>query len=187
MCPPSCCSAPRPKPVPTIDSFAVLALFFIMMRYLVGDYGKRVPFWDQTRRTTTTLLVIAGLDLLFVFLTGQSALWLRFSLMWVLLLLTIPLSREAAKHALSAAGLWRIPTLLISEGAHVQDVLRELDNSIALGFDVRHVVLIDDRCRTEPHRRPPGFRPHRSGRGVARGAAQPAAARRCWRWKICST
>ena len=36
---------------PTIDSFAVLALFFIVMRYLVGDYGKRVPFWDQTRRT----------------------------------------------------------------------------------------------------------------------------------------
>ena len=135
---------------PTVDSFAVLALIFIVMRYLVGDYGKRVPFWDQTRRTTTTLLVIAGLDLLFVCLTGQSVLWLRFSLMWILLLMAIPLSREATKHALSAAGLWRIPTLLISEGAHVHDVLRELDHSIALGFEIRHVVLIDDEMPAEP-------------------------------------
>jgi undecaprenyl-phosphate galactose phosphotransferase len=135
---------------PTVDSFAVLALFFVVIRYLVGDYGKRVPFWDQTRRTTTTLLIMAGLDLLFVVLTGQAHLWPRFSLMWLLLLVIIPLSREAAKHALSAAGLWRIPTLLISEGAHAQDVLRELDHSIALGFDVRHVVLIDDQVPEQP-------------------------------------
>src|SRR5581483_5768993 len=75
---------------PTIDSFAVLALTFIILRYLVGDYGKRVPFWDQTRRSTTSLLIIAGLDLLFVFLTGQGALWPRFLLMWMLLLIAIP-------------------------------------------------------------------------------------------------
>jgi undecaprenyl-phosphate galactose phosphotransferase len=135
---------------PTIDSFMVLALFFVIMRYLTGDYSKRVPFWDLTRRSTTTLLAVAGLDLLFVFLTGQDALWLRFGLMWGLLVVALPLSREATRHVLSAAGLWRIPTLLVSEGAHVDDVLGELDHSIALGFDVRHVVLIDDGAPATP-------------------------------------
>jgi undecaprenyl-phosphate galactose phosphotransferase len=135
---------------PTIDSFAVLALFFVIMRYLMGDYSKRMPFWDLTRRSTTTLLVIAMLDLLFVVLTGQNALWPRFALMWAGLILTIPLTREAAKHVLSAVGLWRIPTLLISEGVHVGDVLNELDNSIAMGFDVRQVVLVDDTVPSRP-------------------------------------
>jgi undecaprenyl-phosphate galactose phosphotransferase len=140
----------RTDAAPAIDDFAFLAVCFVVLRYVLGDYSKRVPFWDLARRSTTSLFVIAVIDLALVMMIKQQGLSGRITLMWLMLLIAIPLSREGTKHLLSRMGLWRIPTLLIAEGIHAEELLRELDHTVALGFDVRHVALVDDQMPARP-------------------------------------
>ncbi len=128
---------------PVLDEYSLLVFFFIVVRYLAGDYGKRVPFWDTTRRSTSALLVIASLDLLFQFLMHQTYPWVLVAVMWLLLLPAIPVARQATKRILSRLGLWKIRTILIGGGDQIAEVVDALDNSTGLGFEVRHVVLTD--------------------------------------------
>ena len=40
-----------------IDVFQILAIAFVVVRYLAGDYGRRQLFWDGAKLTTIALLV----------------------------------------------------------------------------------------------------------------------------------
>lgn len=128
---------------PVLDEYSLLVFFYIVVRYLAGDYGKRVPFWDTTRRSTSALLVIGGLDLTFQFMMHQTYPWFLVAAMWLLLLPAIPVARQATKRILSRLGLWKIPTILIGSGDQIGEVVDALDSSTGLGFEVRHVVLTD--------------------------------------------
>jgi Undecaprenyl-phosphate galactose phosphotransferase WbaP len=130
---------------PVLDEYSLLVFLFIAVRYLAGDYGKRVPFWDSTRRSTSALVVIASLDLTFQFLMHQTYPWIFVLAMWLLLLPAIPVARQLVKRVLSWLGLWKIRTILIGSGDQVGEVVDALDNSTGLGFEVRHVVLTDER------------------------------------------
>jgi Undecaprenyl-phosphate galactose phosphotransferase WbaP len=128
---------------PVLDEYSLLVFFFLVVRYLAGDYAKRVPFWDTTRRSTSALLVIASLDMIFQFMMHQTYPWFLVLAMWLLLLPAIPVTRQATKRILSRLGLWKIRTILIAGGDQVGEVVEALDTSTGLGFEVRHVVLTD--------------------------------------------
>lgn len=128
-----------------VDEFTILVALFIIVSYIFGDYSKRVPFWDSTRRCTTALLILGLLDTLSIAVMGQTRILLSAVAMWLLLLVAMPLARQSTKRALGALGFWKIRTILIGSGNHVEEVVRALDGSIGLGFDVRSIVLTDQR------------------------------------------
>jgi undecaprenyl-phosphate galactose phosphotransferase len=125
---------------PTVDWFFIIAFFFVFIRYLFGDYGRRQLFWDGARLTTIALIVAALPHFLMVLL-GAPVPFLNVLAAWFFLLFAVPLLRQFMRRFLAAIGLWNIPTALIGSGRNAREAYDALRNSISLGFDVRHFVV----------------------------------------------
>ena len=132
----------RPDPADAVDIYLIMGVLFILIRYMLGDYARRQPFWDGARGTTNTLLLVSVPDVLLIVLVGNSALYLPLITSWAFLIVAVPVFRQAARLLLSAIGVWRIRTALIGSGAIASDALESLSTSLALGFDV-HYFLAD--------------------------------------------
>jgi Undecaprenyl-phosphate galactose phosphotransferase WbaP len=131
------------RPSTPIDVFALLAVAFIIVRYLSGDYGRRQLFWDGAKVTTVALLITSLPDLAMLLLGNgvYSVMPVIFS--WMALLLVAPIMRQAVRVLMSRAGIWQIPTALIGVGPRSTEICTALKGSLALGFDVRWLVIED--------------------------------------------
>lgn len=133
-----------------IDIFFILAVIFVLVRYLSGDYGRRQLFWDGTKLTTIALLVTAIPDVSMLFLARG-----HFDIMhvlggWLFLIFAVPVMRQVARVLLSLLGLWQLPTVMIGAGPRTAEIHDALKNSLSLGFDVRWLVLDNPEGGTPP-------------------------------------
>lgn len=135
-------SGPGPQGYsPPIDLFALLALVFIAVRYISGDYNRRQLFWDGVKLTTIALLVASALDLL-MFAIGYS-LYSPTAVIcsWLFLLVCLPMMRQGARFVLSRVSIWQIPTAVVGSNLRIAEINEALKHSLALGFDVRWLVV----------------------------------------------
>ncbi len=123
-----------------IDAFLLLAVLFVAMRYMVGAYGRRLPFWDSARLTTRALLITSIPD--FLLLTLADGLYSPLAIFgtWAFLIVAVPTSRQLARVIMDRLGLWRIPSALIGDGARAGVVYTALSSSLSLGFEIRTVI-----------------------------------------------
>lgn len=133
----------------SIDVFLVLAVVFIAVRYLSGDYGRRQLFWDGAKVTTIAILITSLPDALMAVLGGALYSKLPVLLSWLYLLVTVPLLRQGARILMSRTGIWNIPTAVIGIGPRTAEIAGALKGSLSLGFDVRWLV-IDNPQKTVP-------------------------------------
>lgn len=124
-----------------IDIFQLLALAFIVVRYLSGDYRRRQLFWDGAKITTIALLITSLPDF-FMLALGQGLYKPSpVILSWTCLLFTIPVLRQVARIVMLKLGIWQIPTTMIGTGSRLEETCKALKTSLALGFDVRWLVV----------------------------------------------
>lgn len=137
------------RPSTPMDVFVVLAIVFLLVRYLTGDYGRRQLFWDGAKVTTIALMITSLPDLAILALgNGVYAAW-PVLLSWAALLFLMPVMRQGARVLMSRAGIWQIPTAMIGVGPRSEEIWHALKGSLSLGFDVRWLVI------ENPDRSPP--------------------------------
>ena len=122
-----------------IDLMALIALVFVAVRYLFGDYSRRQLFWDSARSTTNALLISAAVYLAAVMMLEPGAL-LFSSAVWFALVFVLPTARQGMRYLLFRAGVWNLPTALLGTSRTAQEVYPTLAKQLALGLDVRWVV-----------------------------------------------
>ena len=133
-----------------IDIFLILAVLFVLVRYLTGDYGRRQLFWDGAKLTTIALLVTALPDVAMLFLArGRFAVG-HVLACWVFLAFAVPVMRQGARVLMSLLGVWQIPTVMIGVGPRTMEIHDGLKHSLSLGFDVRWLVLDTPEARVPP-------------------------------------
>lgn len=125
------------------DFYFALAVSFLLLRTLAGDYTKRQLFWDGTRLTTLSLFIAAACGLLMQSLAMAGSGLLSEALRWSFAIFAIPLLRQLVRQILSRASLWQMPTALIGDGDKAFSVFRMFRHSLSLGFDVRFHVTQD--------------------------------------------
>jgi undecaprenyl-phosphate galactose phosphotransferase len=131
------------KPSTPINVFAILALVFIAVRYLSGDYGRRQLFWDGAKGTTIALLITSAVDIAMLLLGNGIYAMAPVFLSWLSLLFILPIMRQLARILMSRAGIWQIPTALIGVSPRSAEIRTALKGSLSLGFDVRWLVIED--------------------------------------------
>jgi undecaprenyl-phosphate galactose phosphotransferase len=130
-------------PSRAIDVFTTLALSFIAIRYLSGDYSRRTLFWDGTK-TTTVWLLFSGFAEFIVYSVGnQSFPPAPLLLSWLFLIVTLPTMRQVSRALMAKLNIWQIPAAIIGINGRTAEVRDALRNSLALGFDVRWLVVED--------------------------------------------
>lgn len=146
-----------------IDVFSLLAVLFIIIRSLAGDYSRRELFWDNARTTSKALLVASAPEIIITLLGMRIYDFWAVILSWTFLLFAVPIYRQLARAALRAAGIWSIPAVLIGELESVPRINAALSSSLSLGFDLRTVFSLP---REDVHNHPlqdsavqPGLRP----------------------------
>jgi undecaprenyl-phosphate galactose phosphotransferase len=131
------------KPSTPVSVFAVLAVIFIAVRYLTGDYGRRQLFWDGAKVTTIALIVTSLPDFAMLALGNGIYQTTPLVLSWTALLFLVPVMRQAMRIAMSRAGIWQIPTVMIGVGPRSEEIFTALQGSLSLGFDLRWLVIED--------------------------------------------
>ncbi len=131
---------PRPGSSP-IDVFLLIAIVFIAVRYLSGDYSRRLLFWDGTKITTIAVLIASMPDLLMLVLGGAIYEKTPFVTSWLFMLVSVPLLRQGARILMTQAGIWQIPTAMIGIGNRTPQIAKALGGSLSLGFSVRWLVI----------------------------------------------
>ena len=127
-----------------IDVYLLLAVLFIITRYLAGDYSRRLLFWDEARLTTRALLVTSIPDVFL--LAAAPGLYSPFAILgsWALLVFAIPAYRQIARALLSVLGIWRIPSALIGDGNRTEEIRSALTTSLSLGFQLRAILNVGE-------------------------------------------
>ncbi len=128
----------------SIDVFALLAIAFVVFRYLSGDYSRRRLFWDSAKQSTTALFITALPDLFLMSLNIHAFAVVHIVGCWAFLIVGIPLSRQLARELLAKAGFWYIPTALIGPADRAATIHEALARSLSLGFQVRWTVCDGD-------------------------------------------
>ena len=101
----------------------------------LGHYGRRRPFWLEVGDVLSVLSVMALIDAASLFLSRSDVSRHWFLANWGLLVVSIPLVRMAAKHALMAVGAWRRPTVIVGTGPNAVDAAAALLSEPMLGFE----------------------------------------------------
>lgn len=135
-------SKPGGAPI-TISIFTVLALVFIAIRYVSGDYSRRVLFWDGARNTTIWLLLATLPELIISFADDRPYAAAPLLVSWAFLILAVPVMRQGARALMTGLDIWRIPAAIIGASALTAEVRQMLRSSLTLGFDVRWLVVED--------------------------------------------
>jgi undecaprenyl-phosphate galactose phosphotransferase len=126
-----------------VSVFALLAMIFIVVRYLTGDYGRRQLFWDGAKVTTIALLITSLPDIGMLMLGNGVYQTMPVVLSWVALLFLVPVMRQGMRIVMSRAGIWQIPTAMIGTGPRSEEIFTALQGSLSLGFDLRWLVIED--------------------------------------------
>jgi Undecaprenyl-phosphate galactose phosphotransferase WbaP len=126
-------------PNTAIDLTGIIALVFVIVHYLVGDYSRRQLFWDGARATTGTLLAGGFIYVIAVLLLEPSGTWAAL-LAWTSLIFLLPSLRQITKFLLGCIGIWHRPTAILGTSETAQDVFAALARQLSLGLDVRWVV-----------------------------------------------
>jgi undecaprenyl-phosphate galactose phosphotransferase len=138
------------NPRAPIDVFLILAIAFVVVRYLTGDYSRRQLFWDGTKLTTIALMVTALPDVAMLFLARGHFAVAHVLASWLFLLFAVPVLRQGARVLMSLLGIWQIPTVMIGAGARTAEIHDALSHSLSLGFDVRWLVLDNPEASLPP-------------------------------------
>lgn len=122
-----------------INVYLLLAVLFIGVRGLAGDYGRRLLFWDETQQTTKALLVTSIPD--FFRLAAYPGFYspVAIACTWLFLIFAVPALRYLARALLSAFGIWRIPSALIGDGSRTEEISAALSRSLSLGYELRAI------------------------------------------------
>ncbi len=127
-----------------IDIFYILGFFFIMTRYIFGDYSRRRPVWDGARSTTISVIVVSvPCFLILLTFPGRYSSFAAFG-SWGFLLFAIPFLRQLSRVVMARANIWRLPTALIASAARANNVYAALNNTLSLGYDIRYLVLEEE-------------------------------------------
>jgi undecaprenyl-phosphate galactose phosphotransferase len=136
----------HPSPAfPVVRIFTVLAVGFIAIRYLAGDYSRRHLFWDGAKVTTIALLVACIPEISLSVLGDQFYSLTPIILSWAFLIVTLPMMRQLSRAVMSRLHIWQIPTAIIGVNQQTAEVCDALRNSLSLGFDVRWLVMEDSQ------------------------------------------
>lgn len=124
----------------TLDLFPLLAVLFVLIRALAGDYSRREPFWDDVRSVIAALFIVAVPD--FVLIVLKPA---RFEVAgavgsWIFLVFAIPMLRQTARMVLASLGVWQRRTALIGSGPVAETAFAAISKSLSLGFDIQWLV-----------------------------------------------
>jgi undecaprenyl-phosphate galactose phosphotransferase len=133
-----------------IDVFLILAVLFLAVRYLTGDYGRRQLFWDGAKLTTIALMVTAIPDVAMLFLAHGHFAVGHVLACWLFLIFALPVMRQGSRILMSFLGVWQIPTVMIGVGPRTTEIHDGLKHSLSLGFDVRWLVLDHPEARVPP-------------------------------------
>jgi UDP-galactose-lipid carrier transferase len=126
-----------------IDVFYILCAVFLLIRYFSGDYSQRRLFWEGARATTITLLGCASITGIAQILFPERYSTIAWAGSWSFLLFAIPLFRQGARILMRWAGIWMIPTALISSRVRFEDVRKTVGDALTLGCEIRWCVLDD--------------------------------------------
>jgi undecaprenyl-phosphate galactose phosphotransferase len=123
-----------------IDVFLLLAISFIIVRCLAGDYSRRLLFWDSARLTTKALAIASIPDVLLLIVSKEHYSSFAIIMTWVFLIVAVPMLRQLARVAMSAIGVWHIPSAFVGDSARAGDIHNALSASLSLGFELRTVI-----------------------------------------------
>ena len=126
-------------PTNQVDLLALIAVIFVLARYVVGDYSRRQLFWDGAWHTTKAISICGLIYLAAVALMEPAGLGFA-CLVFGALFFVLPTSRQFARHMMTRAGIWQLPTAIIGTGPNAEEVLSVLGKQLALGLDVRWIV-----------------------------------------------
>ena len=130
----------------TLDLFPILAVLFVLIRALAGNYGRREPFWDDVRGVIAALFIVAVPDFVLIVLKPAHFDAAGAAGSWLFLVFSIPLLRQAARMLLASVGVWQRRTVLIGSGPVAETAFAAISKSLSLGFDIQWLVpLGDDR------------------------------------------
>jgi len=123
-----------------IDLFLLLAIAFVTVRYLAGDYSRRLLFWDGARLTTKALIIASIPD--FILLGVGQGHYSSFAILttWPFLVVAVPVFRQLARVAMSAIGVWQVRSALVGDSERASDIYNALSASLSLGFELRTVI-----------------------------------------------
>ncbi len=138
------------NPHAPIDVFLILAIAFVVVRYLAGDYGRRQLFWDGAKLTTIALLITALPDVAMLLLARGNFSVMHALASWLFLLFAVPMIRQGARVLMTRLDIWQIPTVMIGAGARAAEIHDALKHSLSLGFDVRWLVLENPKAGLPP-------------------------------------
>ena len=122
-----------------IDLLGIIAVVFVVARYIIGDYSRRRLFWDGARATTGALAISGAVYTIAMLLAGARGLAVTF-LVWIVLFFLLPSARQAMRYLLGRAGLWHLPTAIIGTSETAEEVYPVLMRQLSLGLDVRWIV-----------------------------------------------
>ena len=131
------------RPSTPVGVFLLLAIIFIAVRYLSGDYGRRQLFWDGAKVTTIALLITSLPDIAMRILGDAFYETKPVLLSWMMLLFLVPVMRQGMRIVMSRGGIWQIPTVMIGVGPRSEEIYTALQGSLSLGFDLRWLVIED--------------------------------------------
>jgi Undecaprenyl-phosphate galactose phosphotransferase WbaP len=115
---------------------AVAGLGLLLFLGRFQHYTDRKPFWTELKEVITTVLWLAMIDIALLSITRWNASRLWWLLVWLLALALIPLGRVLLRKALTRAGLWQRPTLLIGNGANAAEAIQAMASEPQMGFEV---------------------------------------------------
>src|SRR5215469_8755944 len=109
-------------PSTPLNVFALLAVAFIVVRYISGDYSRRQLFFAGAKGTTIALLITAIPDLLMYALGGGIYALTPILLSWISLIIVLPIMRQGARILMSRIDVWQIPTAMIGVNKRTAEI-----------------------------------------------------------------
>ena len=103
-----------------IDLVFLIAIVFVVARYLVGEYSRRQLFWDSARATTSALLICTSAYLAVTMLFASNTLLLT-AAVWLGLIFLLPTARQGTRYILSRIGFWNLPTAILGTNHLAQE------------------------------------------------------------------
>ena len=112
-----------------------IAIGFYRLAVTQAHYSIRRPFWDELRELLATALLMASLHVILVIGSGHTPPMGALS-GWLLVSLTLPLSRNTMRQWLRRYELWYQPVLLLGNGPNSKDAKLALQSETAMGYRV---------------------------------------------------
>jgi undecaprenyl-phosphate galactose phosphotransferase len=135
-----------------VDTYLIAAVFFVIVRFILGDYARRQLFWEEARGTTKTLALLSIFDICLGFIVTGSAMRPLVA-SWVFTVVAVPLARQGARRLLCAFGLWQIPVAIANTGPVAVETYNALGTSLSLGFDIRYLIALPGDTKPVPELR----------------------------------